>query len=113
MSEKQHYARFEAPFGDKIYPFQLGWSEAASFEEEHKVSLYLLCRQMAATSSCEIKHLRDILRWALIGGGMPSTSALGLIHRYVEGRPIGEFFPLALRILEAAFFGNEEAKDGD
>ncbi|YBV97105.1 gene transfer agent family protein [Phyllobacteriaceae bacterium JZ32] len=109
----EHYAKFEAPFGDKQYPFCLGWKEAASFEEEHGGSLYAILRQMLVSGSCEIRYLRGIIRWALIGGGMSSSEALGLIQRYVEGRPIGEFFPLALRILEAAYFGTGEPANGE
>lgn len=110
--ETEHYALFEAPFGDGNHKFCMGWKEAEIFEEENNISLYGLLRFMISSGSCEIKYVRSVIRLALIGAQMPSAEAIRLINSYVIDRPIAEFFPLVLRILEMAFFGAEGEKDG-
>lgn len=112
--DNQHYALIELPFGNGLQKFCMGFNEAASFEDEHKISLmWLFQHSMTANGACEVKYIKDVLRWGLIGGGMPSTEALQLVNRYVDNRPIAEHFLTALNVLEVAFYGTKSGADDE
>lgn len=51
-------------------------------------------------------ELREIIRLALIGGGMAPLEALTMVKRYVEDRPLFENVLPAYQILEQALVGD-------
>jgi len=73
--------------------------------------------------SGQFKHLDMLatIRLALIGGGETPAVAASLTQVYASERPISEVLPLAVAVLETAFFGkptvqvpaNEEGKSDD
>ncbi len=55
-----------------------------------------------------VADIREIIRIALVGGGITPTEALRLVRRYVEERPLTESMPVALSAIEAFLFGPDE-----
>ena len=53
----------------------------------------------------------EIVRLALIGGGMSPTDAFELTHTYVAKRPVAETYSLVFEILSVAMFGEDAATD--
>jgi hypothetical protein len=50
--------------------------------------------------------LSEIIRLALVGGGVSPKRAHELIVAYVDGRPLIETYELAAKIIERTLFGN-------
>ncbi|QND51531.1 gene transfer agent family protein [Phyllobacterium sp. 628] len=107
MSNEDHYAKINQPFGDGHYDFQFGWPEALEWEEKTGRSLFNAFNAMHRNGLYLIADIKEIIRLALIGGGTKPVDALKLVERYVEKRPLSENMSLALMILEAAFFGTD------
>jgi len=101
------YARFTELFADGEYTFDLDIDQAIEFEKKLEKSLYATCINMTR-GIWFVEDVKEIVRLALIGGGMRPVDALRLVTTYVEKRPIAENTALCVRILEAAFFGQEE-----
>jgi len=102
------YARFIETWADGQHVFNLDNERAREFEEKNNRSLYATMANMTH-GSWRIEDVREVIRLALIGGGAPPSAALMLVSNYVEKRPLAENTTLAVRILEAAFFGQEKA----
>lgn len=47
----------------------------------------------------------ETIRLALVGGGMSPERADEIVETYVRPRPLAETFPVALSVMEAAWFG--------
>ncbi|MET4216059.1 hypothetical protein ABIB00_001246 [Bradyrhizobium sp. LB14.3] len=91
-------------FGDGEYAFLL--TPAMIRELETKcgpvgaISNRLFARNFAQAD------LSELIRLALIGGGVTPKRANELIVAYVDGRPLIETYELAAKILERTLFGN-------
>lgn len=97
------------PWADKTYTFRIAYGEWGELDRALKlgpIELYqkLLRQQWRA------HELREIIRVALIGGGLDPSSALSLVGRYVEQRPILESAKPALLIMEAALIVEHETE---
>lgn len=106
MTNNDHYAKFNQPFGDEHYNFAFEWDQALEWEEKYPGrSLFITFTNMHRNGVYLLGDIKEIIRLALIGGGTRPVDALRLVERYVEKRPLSENMTLALMILEAAFFG--------
>lgn len=107
MSRNGH---IELRWADGTHKFRLGLGELEELDEKTDRGPYELLR-MINDGTWRAKHLYEIIRIALIGGGGCSpTQATRLIERYVIPRPVGEWVPWAQAIMLAAVVG---APDGE
>lgn len=110
----------ERDFGDGTHRFRLAIGGLRELQDKTgKGPLELFRRCLAGTWF--VDEPREIIRIALVGGGMVPAQALALVRRYVDERPLAECVPLAQEILGAALFlpvndgepeGNGEAVEG-
>ena len=109
MSDKP-FSLISQPFGDGEYDFALTWDGAIEWEEKTSRSLFGTFNHMVANQSGHASDVREIIRIALIGGGLAPTESLKLVRRYVENRPLTETIPVALSAMEAFLFGTDGEK---
>ena len=91
-------------FGDAEREFRLTPPLIIELEIKCNVGIGGLCRRLFA-GDFRFQELTEIIRLALIGGGETPLRASQLVDAYVNSRPLGETFPLAVAILECLFFG--------
>lgn len=99
-------------FGDAERMFALTDRIVRELERKTGVGIGGLCKRVFAGHFAHA-DLVDTIRLALIGGGTNPAEATALVDAYAIDRPFAEIFPLAVAILETAYFGsvtpNEEA----
>jgi hypothetical protein len=101
MAEAPTHRQF---FGDAEREFRLTPELIAELERKTGAGIGGLCRRLFAGNF----HHADVLeaiRLALIGGGETPQVAASLIAVYAANRPLAETYPLAVSILETAWFG--------
>lgn len=96
-------------FGDREQAFALTPELIVELERKTGAGIGGLCRRLFAG---EFRHadLLDIIRLALIGGGVSPQDAAGLVAAYAQSRPLAETYPLAVSILETVWFGEASTK---
>lgn len=88
-------------FADGTYSFRLAYGQWLELQEAVNcgpLELYVNLLQRR----WRIQNLREIIRIGLIGGGADPASALRLVKRYVEDRPLLENVQLAIEIVAAS-----------
>jgi hypothetical protein len=74
-------------------------------EQEQKCGpLGLICQRVFNRQFAQ-NDITEVIRLALIGGGIDPKRAASLIVAYVADRPLAETYPLAAKILERRWFG--------
>lgn len=101
MSDAPSHRTF---FGDKERTFALPAPMIAELERVTGRGIGGLCRDLFAGNFRHAEVLETI-RLAMIGGGEKPDDAAGLIAAYATGRPLDQIYPLAVSILETAWFG--------
>lgn len=107
-------ASVELFFGDAEYKFRIGIGEFRELQE--KVNSRRIAMGLSATGPTTLANalrandawpddVRDVLRIALVGGGMKPNAAHRLLVRYFDDRPPMEFYLTAFTVLMAAFVG--------
>ena len=95
---------YKAFFGDKEYTFRLAPSLLTELETKRGpigiVSYRVWNNQFAHAD------ITEVLRFGLIGGGLPAKRAAELIAAYAADRPLSETQPIAAKVLERLFCGN-------
>ncbi|UVV66693.1 gene transfer agent family protein [Brucella anthropi] len=104
------FSQVTQPFGDADYVFALSWAGAQEWEDKTGRSLFQTFNAMVTHQDGLVSDVREIIRIALIGGGLAPTEALKLVRRYVENRPLAETIPIALTAVEAFLFGTDGEK---
>lgn len=104
MPDAPNYRQF---FGDAERAFALPPELIVELERVTGAGIGGLCRRLFAG---EFRHAEIIetIRLGLIGGGETPKDAAALIAAYAVTRPLGETFPLAVAILETAWFGQSQ-----
>lgn len=97
-------------FGDGERDFTLTPPMIIELERVTNAGIGGLCRRLFAGDFRHVEVLETI-RLALIGGGEKPEVAASLIAAYAANRPLIEVFPLAVAILECAWFGSVQ-KEG-
>lgn len=97
-------------FGDGERTFKLTPELIVELERKTDTGIGALSRRVFRG---DFKHsdLTEIIRLALIGGGTSPRDADALVAAYAVRRPINEVFPLAVSVLEAAWFGAKGKTD--
>jgi hypothetical protein len=88
-------------WADGTYSFRLAYGQWLELQESCNcgpLELYVNLLQRR----WRVQHLREIIRVGLIGGGTDPATALRLVRRHVEERPLLESVPLALQIMAAS-----------
>lgn len=88
-------------FADGTYSFRLAYGQWLELQEAAgcgPLELYVNLLQRR----WRIQNIREIVRIGLIGGGADPASALRLVKRYVEERPLMENVQLAIEIVSAS-----------
>lgn len=94
---------YTAFLGDGDYTFRL--TPALIVELEQKCGpLGLICQRVFNRQFAQ-NDITEVIRLALIGGGIDPKRAASLIAAYVADRPLAETYPLAAKILERRWFG--------
>lgn len=96
--------------GDE-HVFRLAWGELERLEEERKVGCYLIFQRLHG-EDWQINDIASVLKFGLMGGGMPEIQARKMVRRYVEERPpmgVEEPTPLGLarQVIAAAMIADE------
>lgn len=84
--------------------FRLAWGELAKLQEATDCGPYYLLDTLIS-GKWRIEHIREVIRWGLIGGGMTPAEAAKQVRLYVEGFPPVENLIAAQRILGAGCVG--------
>ena len=90
--------------GDGPKRFALPADRIVELERATGVGIGALSRRVFA-GDFSFRDLRETVRIGLVGGGMPPEDAARLVALYVDGRPLQEAHPIAVAVLEAAWFG--------
>lgn len=101
MSDAPSHRQF---FGDAERAFSLPPELIAELERKTGAGIGGLCRRLFA-GDFHLAEVTETIRLGLIGGGETPETAAALIAAYVANRPLAETYPLAVAILEAAWFG--------
>lgn len=99
-------------FADGTYKFRLAWGQLAELQENCDAGPYVILERLQ-NRSWRLNDIRENIRLGLIGGGMDPVSALKLVKRYVEDRPLLENVKLAQAILTVALIGAPEEEVGE
>lgn len=105
------FTTIERAFADGDYIFGLGWQQMLELEEARNTPLLPLLTRLA-NGLWHVKDAPAVIRLGLIGGGTEPVKALRLVHDYIETRPPGEGWPLAVEILNLALFGPSPVEAG-
>lgn len=102
-------------FADGTYEFFLGVAQLDELDETLGVGPGTLIMRISG-GNFRSKDMRTVIRLGLVGGGTKATQALKLVERYVDPPvPLFESVPLALKILAAALYAEDEGakKNGE
>ena len=109
MTQEPHTAFF----GDAEYPFRLTAKLTLELEKTTGAGIGALCTRVF---NRQFSHsdISETLRLSLIGAGMAPERAASLVATYAIDRPLIETYPIAVAVLELAWFGhpNHEAANG-
>lgn len=94
-------------FGDGTYTFRLPVGQICELEDLCDKSVAQLFRAVV-DQSIRFQHRGEVIRLALIGGGLSPVEALNLKKRYHDDRPILECAILAQAILGVALKGRDD-----
>ena len=100
-------------FGDAEYPFRLTAKMTLELERLTGIGIGALCTRVF---NRQFSHsdISEIMRLSLTGAGMSPERAASLIATYAIDRPLIETYPIAVAVLELAWFGHpkHEAANG-
>ena len=91
-------------WADDVYTFDLKLGQIRELEEKCKASVFVVLGRLFRQEAF-IDDIRETIRLGLIGGGTPASRAWVLVSRYVEGQPLAENLPHAMRIMGALAYG--------
>jgi hypothetical protein len=97
-------------FGDGEHAFALPADLIIELERKTGAGIGTLCKRVFA-GQFALGDLIETIRLGLIGGGTTPADAAALVNIYAKGRPLAENFPLAVAILERAYFGEPANED--
>jgi len=109
--EPEPAATHTAFFGDKEHNFRLGVAEIRELERTTGTGIGSLFKRVIA-GLFGINDLLETIRLGLIGGGMDPQTAADMIGFY-GNRPIAETLPIAISVLEIAWFGTPSTTSED
>ena len=91
--------------------FRLALGELRSLQEATDASPYAVLERLM-TRRPMVDEPREVIRWGLIGGGLPPGEASRLVKLWVDGRPHGEAIAPAIAVLSASLLGVADEAPG-
>ena len=93
--------------GDRERAFALPPELIVELERITGAGIGGLCRRLFS-GDFHHREIIETIRLGLIGGGENPEPAAALIAAYAVNRPLAEVYPLAIAILETAWFGQSQ-----
>jgi hypothetical protein len=103
-SEPEH----EAFFGDGPKVFKLPAKLIRELERTTGCGVGALCRRLFQ-GDFSYDEIREVIRLSLVGGGTAPEAAEALCAAYIDGAPLSASYPLAVAVMECAWFGRAQA----
>lgn len=100
-----------APFNGQMMPFKLAWRELMKIQEACDAGPYVVLDRLVS-GRWRLQDISEVIKWGLIGAGMPQGEALKLIETEVEGRRPLENLVIAQTVLGAGVIGAPEEDVG-
>lgn len=94
-------------WGDGEYRFKMGIGEFERLQEKCDAGPPLVLERLASHRWL-VADIRETIRLGLEGGGTPPGVVIGLVRRYIDGRPLAENVLVAQSILLAGIMGVED-----
>jgi hypothetical protein len=94
------------PFGDATHVFRLRIGELRELEAKRNAGMIEVYNRLASLNF-RVDDITETLRLGLIGGGMASPMALGLVAKYVVPTTFLVHGVIARAVLAAAIMGDE------
>jgi hypothetical protein len=91
--------------------FKLAWRELMKIQEACDAGPYVVLDRLVS-GRWRLQDISEVIKWGLIGGGMPQGDALKLVETEVEARPPLENLTIAQTVLGAGVVGTEEEEVG-
>lgn len=101
----------ELPFNGQKTFFRLAWRELMKIQEACDAGPYVVLDRLVS-GRWRLEDISEVIKWGLIGGGMPQSEALKLIEVEVEGRRPLENLVIAQTVLGAGVVGAPEEDVG-
>jgi len=87
--------------------FRLGWGELRSIQEACDAGPFVVLERLG-NGSWKLEDISSVIRFGLIGGGVPPVEASKLVRLYVEKFPPAESCIVAHAVLTAGCIGAPE-----
>ncbi len=87
--------------------FRLGWGELAKLQEACDAGPFVVLERLNS-GACRLEDISGVIRWGLIGGGLPPVDAAKTVRLFVEGVPPADNRLTAYAVLSAACYGAPE-----
>ena len=101
----------EVPFNGQRMLFKLTWRELMKIQEACDAGPYVVLDRLVS-GRWRLQDISEVIKWGLIGAGMPQAEALKLVESEVEGRPPLENLVIAQTVLGAGVVGAPEEDVG-
>ncbi|MDX0487537.1 gene transfer agent family protein [Sinorhizobium medicae] len=99
------------PFNGQKTFFKLAWRELMKIQEACDAGPYVVLDRLVS-GRWKLQDISEVIKWGLIGGGMPQGEALKLVENEVECRPPLENLAIAQQVLAAGVVGAPEEEVG-
>lgn len=83
--------------------FRLGMAELARLQEARDEGPFMTFSRLHS-ANWRLEDVREVIRFGLIGGGMPEGEAARLVRREMEAPPFFNL-PIAMKVMAAGFKG--------
>ena len=101
----------EVPFNGQRTMFKLAWRELMKIQESCDAGPYVVLDRLVS-GRWRLQDISEVIKWGLIGAGMPQGDALKLVETEVQGRPPLENLVIAQTVLGAGVVGASEEEVG-
>jgi len=101
----------EVVFNGKKTMFKLTWRELMKIQEACDAGPYVVLDRLVS-GRWRLQDISEVIKWGLIGAGMPQAEALKLVETEVQGRPPLENLVIAQTVLGAGVVGAPEEEVG-
>lgn len=97
-------------FHNRRRPFQLRLGEIEGLERASNAGIAGVATRLV-TMQYRAGDVWDTLYFGLIGGGLQESDAAAILATYRD-KPVGNYAPIAAKVIEAALSGVDEAEPG-
>lgn len=103
-------AKVEAFFGDGPHEFALLVGQTEELQDRFDCGLLVTLDHI---QQVDIRHIKEVLRLGLIGGGMPKQDAYNLVLRHCVAGEFGACARAAMEVVNAAIAGPKDEPLGE